>query len=117
MAIFSRNNFDREDILNMVKQILIRATDQLPVKVYLFGSWARREEWRTSDIDVGIWYADPQFAEILTTLRDLLEESLIPYRVDIVDLTQADASLLEKVNREGVLWKDCVNESPSRKKH
>jgi hypothetical protein len=41
---------------------------------------------------------------VLATLRDALEESTIPYRVDVVDLAETDADFRERIRREGVLW-------------
>ncbi|MEA5023297.1 MAG: hypothetical protein VB109_10675 [Desulfitobacterium hafniense] len=41
-----------------------------------------------------------------TQLRDLVEESTVPYRVDIIDLVHADPAFLEKVHKEGIVWSD-----------
>jgi hypothetical protein len=38
-------------------------------------------------------------------LAEILEESSIPYDVDIVDLRIAAPSLIDEVRREGVIWK------------
>jgi hypothetical protein len=38
-------------------------------------------------------------------LAEILEESSIPYDVDIVDLRRAAPSLIDEVRREGVKWK------------
>ncbi len=46
----------------------------------------------------------PLPAGALAEIREELEESGIPYQVDVVDLSQADAHLRERVLREGVLW-------------
>jgi len=37
---------------------------------------------------------------------EALEESTVPYRVDVVDLTQTAARLADHVRQEGVAWKD-----------
>jgi uncharacterized protein len=34
-----------------------------------------------------------------------IEESTIPYDVDLVDLRRADAALVDEVRREGVKWR------------
>ena len=46
---------------------------------------------------------------ILSALREDLEESRVPYRVDLVDLSMADPSFRELVLREGRLWIDSGN--------
>lgn len=84
---------------------MLTAVNDAPVKVYLFGSWARGEERRTSDIDVGIWSEVPLHPGLITNIRSLLEESTVPYRVDVVDLTTSDEPFLNKVKEEGIVWK------------
>ncbi|CCQ93685.1 conserved hypothetical protein [[Clostridium] ultunense Esp] len=37
-------------------------------------------------------------------LRERIEESPIPYRVDLVDLSKAEDSFREKVMKEGISW-------------
>ena len=68
--------------------------------------WARGDEKRTSDIDIAIDYAAPDAAEVFTRLRFELEESNIPYRVDILDIFRADENIVKKIKLEGILWKD-----------
>ena len=48
--------------------------------------------------------ATPLPRGVLATLRDALEESTIPYRVDVVDLAETDSDFRERIRREGVLW-------------
>ena len=81
-------------------------TEQADVRVYLFGSWARGEERITSDIDLAIEGED--VSEIAMQVRETLEESDIPYRVDVVNLVEASPELLANVRKEGILWKDCL---------
>ena len=37
-------------------------------------------------------------------MREALEESTIPNRVDIVDLAETDAAFRDSVHREGIPW-------------
>lgn len=73
-----------------------------PVKVYLFGSRARGDNTPYSDVDIAV-EADVDLRRELTELRTILEESSLPYKVDIVDLRGA-SYLKETVEREGVRW-------------
>lgn len=102
----SHHSVKREHILEQVKEIVLSIVKEWPVKVYLFGSWARGEERRTSDIDIGMWSESPLPAKLLTDIRSSLEESTIPYRVDVVDLTKSEQSFVKRVKEEGILWKD-----------
>jgi uncharacterized protein len=72
--------------------------------VYLFGSWARGAQRATSDIDVAIESAEPLPRALLASLREALEESTIPNRVDVVDLAETDAAFRDRVHREGIRW-------------
>lgn len=86
-----------------MKGILKKFTNK-NVMIYLFGSWTKQKEKNTSDIDVGI-LGEELSSEDLTLLRIELEDSTIPYRVDIVDLRKVDEYFLVKVKKEGILWK------------
>ena len=81
-----------------------------PVKVYLFGSRARGDARKTSDVDIAIEAVHPIKSTLISQLRLEIEESSIPYRVDIVDLSTASNALCESVKKEGVLWKDYSND-------
>lgn len=102
----------RHSILERVKQIVLDNLDCQTATVYLFGSWARGEEKRSSDIDIAIEF-DPTVTEIqivLMNIRHALEESTIPYKVDVVDLNSADRIMVNKVREEGVRWSDQGND-------
>jgi len=92
--------------LEEVRRIVLDALGEKNAKVYLFGSWARGEATRLSDIDVAI---DPHATlprGTLARLRERLEESHVPYHVDVVDLTRTAPEFRRRVLAEGVLWSD-----------
>src|SRR3989337_4301292 len=91
-------------LLERVKGIVRRVLGHTPADVYLFGSWARGTQRPTSDIDVAIESADPLSRSLLASLREALEESTIPNRVDVVDLAEPDAALAAGVRRDGIRW-------------
>ena len=91
-------------ILKRVEHIVRRALSPHRANVYLFGSWARGLQRPASDIDVAIEGSGPLPPGVLAGLREALEESTIPYPVDIVDLADTEADFRERVHREGVLW-------------
>jgi uncharacterized protein len=107
----------REQILIQLKDMIIETLSDVPVNVYLFGSWARNEEKRTSDIDIGLQSRVEIPIEKWVELRERIEESSIPYRVDLVDLSKANSFLVDKVKSEGILWRDYSNDSSSQTKH
>ena len=96
----------REEVLQQVRAVVASVAEQANVQVYLFGSWARGEERVTSDIDLAL--EGEEASEMAMQLREALEESDIPYRVDVVNLMEASPKLLANVRKEGILWKGCL---------
>jgi predicted nucleotidyltransferase len=74
-------------------------------EVWLFGSCAREEPRQHSDIDIGILPGDELSPAFFAVLAAEIEDSSIPYDVDLVDLRHADAALVDEVRREGTKWR------------
>ena len=70
--------------------------------IYLFGSRARGEASPYSDVDIAIEGKRPLKKE-LAQVRFFIEESGLPYKVDLVDLSQAPY-LQEIIHEEGIAW-------------
>lgn len=87
-----------------VRRIILEGLSGYAVRVYLFGSRARGEGSRASDIDVAVLPLTPLPPWVLSVLRENLEESGVPYQVDLVDLSLADPAFRERILKEGVLW-------------
>lgn len=85
-----------------LKKILIDFFKDKGVKIYLFGSRARGDNSIFSDVDIGI-ISDNDISKDIVYLRELLEESSIPYKIDIVDLSKNDR-LYKIVLQEGIRW-------------
>ena len=75
-------------------------------RLFLFGSRARGDARRTSDIDVAVLPEAPLIPGTLARLREALEESDIPYRVEITDLSTVSEAFRRKVLAEGIPWND-----------
>lgn len=88
-----------------VRRIVTAGLGGRRARVYLFGSWAKGEGTRFSDIDVAVLPLDPLPQGTLSEIREALEESLVVYSVDLVDLSETAAEFREKIEREGVLWR------------
>lgn len=91
-------------VLVRVREIVTEVLAKHSVAVWLFGSWARGDQALGSDIDVAISARETLPRGVLPTLRERLEESTVPYRVDVVDLSTAPAALRDSVMREGITW-------------
>lgn len=89
-----------------VRRIVLEVIGSEHATIYLFGSWARGDATRTSDIDIAIEPLADLPRGALTRLRECLEESHIPYHVDVVDLRKADLEFRRRVLTEGIPWND-----------
>ncbi|MGH9578363.1 MAG: type VII toxin-antitoxin system MntA family adenylyltransferase antitoxin, partial [Terriglobales bacterium] len=86
------------------KRIVLRGLRGHPARVYLFGSRARGDARESSDLDVAVLPLEPLPIGLLSTIREQLEESHIPFTVDLVDLSEAGGAFRRAVEREGRLW-------------
>ncbi len=100
------NALARGIVLAKVQEIVMNQLRGIKVKVYLYGSWARQEERRTSDIDLAIWSEDPLPSGVLPKLRSALEEAPIPYPVEVTDLRESDETFIQQVMKEGIEWNE-----------
>lgn len=90
--------------LDTVKRIVFERLAGHPARVYLFGSCARGDVGHWSDIDVAIDPAEPLPPGLIGEINEELEESTVPYFVDVVDLRTAGRSYRKEVEREGIEW-------------
>lgn len=97
------------DILHEISSILTKHINPEKIDVFLFGSWAKGTEKRTSDIDLAIRSHTDLSRALIAKLREEFEESTIPYRIDIVDLRSASDEFVQNVMKEGIIWTDWNN--------
>ena len=98
-------NPTRERNIEELRRIVRAALGEHDAEVWVFGSCARGEVFQHSDIDVAILPRDELPSGFFLDLAERVEESSIPYDVDIVDLRRAAPTLIDEVRREGVKWK------------
>lgn len=92
--------------IKQLKQTVLNFLQNERVKIILYGSRARGDNSPSSDVDIGILSEGNLDRLSLSRLRDLLEESTIPYRVEIVDLGQVSESFKAEILKDGIIWKD-----------
>ena len=90
------------DSLEMIKSTLSKLN--FKGTVYLFGSSVREDYKSFSDIDLAISTPDKKLIPIL---RYQLEELPIPYKIDLIDLEEANTNLKEDILKNGIIiWKN-----------
>jgi predicted nucleotidyltransferase len=98
-------NPTRKRAIEELRRLVLAALGEHHAAVWLFGSCARGEALQHSDIDIAILPRDELPSGFFPELAESVEESSIPYDVDIVDLRSAAPTLIAEVRREGVKWK------------
>jgi uncharacterized protein len=92
--------------LRIIRAIVTDLVNGRGIRVWLFGSHARGDARRFSDVDIALLSEGERRipAEVMIDLREAFEEALVLRRVDLVDLATVDESFRQRVEREGVLW-------------
>jgi uncharacterized protein len=99
-------NSVRRPAIEELRHMVLAALGEHDAEVWLFGSCARGEVRQHSDIDIAILPRDELPVGFFGELQADIEESTVPYDVDLVDLRQADPALVAEIRREGVKWRD-----------
>ena len=91
-----------EESLEQVKKTVLDALRGEDVIIILFGSRARGDYSRRSDIDIGILPKNEYSKKKIILLKEKLEEMNIPYKVEVVNLSKVSKVFREKARKEGV---------------
>ena len=92
--------------LSIVKEVVITFLNDEKVKIILFGSRARGDNQRCSDVDIGIIPVGKFNEDRITLLKEKVEDLNIPYKVEIVNLSEVSGEFKREVMKDAVVWKD-----------
>ena len=92
--------------LDMIKALILETFKNDDVKIILFGSRAKGDFNRHSDIDIGIMPKNGYDRRKLISIKEKLEEMNIPYKVDVVDISRVSNIFRKKAMKEGKIWKN-----------
>jgi predicted nucleotidyltransferase len=98
-------NTTRERALERLREMVVRTLAERDAAVYLFGSCARGNVRPRSDIDIGILPREELPGSFFVGLAEAIDDSTIPYDVELVDLREVSADFLDEVRRTGVVWR------------
>jgi len=105
-------NTDERDYLTQARDLVLRVTSNLDCSIFLFGSRARAEHRRSSDIDIGFsGLSEPVFTRLRDHLLSELEESVIPHHVDLVNVDAASSDFLKVAMEKVIVWKQNSSEN------
>jgi predicted nucleotidyltransferase len=101
----NREVSENKYILKLKKEIIDFLKND-NVKIVLFGSRARGDNYISSDVDIGIMPYGKFDEKKITLLKANVENLNIPYKVEIVDLSGVSESFRKESLKEAVVWKD-----------
>lgn len=93
-------------IEDKIKSYVLDALENEPVKVILFGSRALGKSRKTSDFDIGIIPYGTFSRKKITQLKAALEESTIPYHIDIVNFAEVSDEFKNHAMKGAKVWKE-----------
>lgn len=95
------------DEFDVYKDILCKIVlKHLPgCRIYLYGSRARNEARSGSDIDIALDNNTKIGSHIMAPLKGDIDDSIIPFFVDIVDLNDVSEQFKTALQKDMVLWK------------
>lgn len=89
-----------------LKQAALAFFQDEDVKIILFGSRARGDNYRASDVDLGVIPYGEFDKRKITLLRGKIESLNIPYKVEVVDFSEVSAEFKKEALKGAVVWKD-----------
>ena len=91
--------------LKIVKEIVLDIITDKSVKVFLFGSRANNSFRFGSDVDIGVANIDnKEFSKIKSKILLKLEESIVPFKVDIINFSNVDSAFKETAMKSIEIW-------------
>ena len=90
--------------IDIVKQIVLKHVPKNEFAVFLFGSRAASNSNSLSDIDVGIMGTKPLPTLIMADLDSDLEESIVPFKIDLIDFYQVDKDFKNEALSSIQIW-------------
>ena len=90
--------------IDIVKKIVLKHVPNNEFAVFLFGSRAAGNSNSLSDIDVGVLGMEPLPTSILANLESDLEESIVPFKIDLIDFYQVDKAFKNEALSTVQIW-------------
>ncbi len=90
-----------EKYLKQVKEILLKNLKDTNIKVYAFGSRTKQNYRQYSDLDLALKLEDKKIEyKVISNLKYDFEESLIPIKVDVLDLNNISDSFKSCIEKD-----------------
>ncbi len=95
----------KTDFESIAKNIVLKELKNCDCKVFLFGSRATKQNHRFSDMDIGIIPGKEFNEKIVSALSEKLNDSIIPFKVDVVNFNHVSQKFREEALQNVIDWK------------
>ena len=99
---FKMINYEKK-YLAIIKDIVLSYIDPAEHFVFLFGSRAKSNNKQSSDVDIGIIGKKP-IGKIYYKIVNKIEESIVPFKVDIVDFSMVEEKFKKIAMKKIEIW-------------
>jgi len=90
--------------IDIVKEIVLKKAPLDKYAIFLFGSRAAGNAHKMSDIDVGFLGQTDLPMLLKEEIEHEIEESIVPYHVDLIDFNQVDNDFKEEALKNIIIW-------------
>jgi len=102
MSTENLSRFEEDPYLFQIKKIIFHYFDS-DTGIVLFGSRASGDESLNSDYDIAIISRSKNIMKKISRVKEELENSNIPYKVDVLDYYSTTGLLRKEISR-GIKW-------------
>ncbi|MBI2996472.1 MAG: nucleotidyltransferase domain-containing protein [Candidatus Melainabacteria bacterium] len=92
------------DYIDIVKKIVLENIPKDKFNIFLFGSRVREKHRQRADIDIGVKGNTKLDKKIIWEIKDTIEESIVPYKVDIIDFVDVNPEFKEEALKDIKIW-------------
>lgn len=89
--------------LNIAREIVLKNIDKNKYAAFLYGSMVN-DPMNAYDMDIGLLGLEKVSFDIIENIKDELDESIVPFRYDIVDFKFSDAKFKKFALKEIKIW-------------
>lgn len=75
-------------------------------KIYLFGSYARGDYTRSSDVDIAIDAGEKIPFEVRGRIATMIDALDLIQNVDVVDFQRVPKKMQDEILKEGIVWEN-----------
>ena len=92
--------------IEQLKKIVLDELKSQNIKIFMFGSRARRDNYIGSDVDIGLIPEGKIDSSKISLLKEKIDNSNIPYKVQIVNFKEVSERFKNEAMKDIEIWKD-----------